>query len=203
MHAARLALLLLLFAVPVVASAEDRLRLGRVAALQGELAVADGQDWRSVGAGTRIGVGDRLTTVGPSRALIQLDGGLTLTLGARTEMTIGEAAPDDGAFGFVLDLAKGIVRAVLRPSSAGTAATVRSALAVTSVRSTEWTVEHGDAGTAVFVRSGTANVTAEGATVVLGPGDGTDVTPGNAPSPVHAWGERRVADTLARSTLGR
>ncbi|MFW5679417.1 MAG: hypothetical protein ACOC3D_04080 [Pseudomonadota bacterium] len=193
-------LLVLLLAMP--ASAQESAPVGRIAALQGQVTLEGAGGRASVAGGERLAAGDRLVTGVGSRVLLQIDGGLGVVVAASSEMMVERAvATVDGPWSIVLDLARGLLRAVLTAPAEGGAVDVRTALAVTSVRSTEWTVETGAAGTAVFARDGEVTVTGNGASVVLRSGEGTDVRPGEPPTPPVAWGPPRVRTTLERSSF--
>lgn len=71
--------------------------------------------------------------------------------------------------------------------------------AIASVRGTVWAVDVGASGTAVFVRDGRVSVSRRDGSesVVLSPGEGVDVTPGE-PLVVKRWGAARVEGLLAR-----
>jgi hypothetical protein len=194
--------LILVLLLASAAAAQDRPTLGRIAALQGQAVLERASGRVAVGGGERLVAGDRLVTGVGSRVLLQLDGGLGVVVAASSDVAVARAAvAADGAWSIVLDLARGLLRAVLTPPPEGSGVDVRTALAVTSVRSTEWTVETGADGTAVFARDGEVTVTGNGAAVVLRPGEGTDVRPGAAPTPPVAWGAPRVRTTLERASF--
>jgi hypothetical protein len=198
MRSLAVALLLLLSPVAVLAA-----EVGSVAALRGDVRIVRQGDAQPARAGAVLMTGDRVVTGAGGMALLQLRGGLTLTVARDTELVVGNVVPSpaQATLAAWLDLIEGLVRAVLSAPGAASDVQVDSPLAVTSVRSTEWTVEHGDDHTAVFCRDGEVAVAAAGATVTLAAGDGTDVRGDAPPTEPVAWGEPRVADTLARSSL--
>jgi hypothetical protein len=177
--------------------------VGSVAALRGEVTLIRAGEPRAARAGAALMAGDRVVTSAGGMALLQLRGGLTLTVARDTELVVGDVAPGpaQATMAAWLELIEGVGRAVL--SAPGEAADVRidSPLAVTSVRSTEWAVEHAGDHSAVFCRDGEVRVEAAGEAVTLLAGDGTDVRGDAAPTTPVVWGEPRVADTLARSML--
>lgn len=177
--------------------------VGRIAALRGEVSVIRDGASRAGRAGLALMSGDRVVTSAGGMALLQFRGGLTLTVARDTELVVGDVAPSpaQATMAAWLELIEGLVRAVLSAPADGADVRVDSPLAVTSVRSTEWTVEHTTDHTAVFCRDGEVAVAAAGETVTLAAGDGTDVRGDAAPTAPVVWGEPRVADTLARSTL--
>jgi len=189
--------LVLLWPIGVLAA-----EVGSIAALRGEVSVIRDGETRTARAGLALMTGDRVVT-GGGMALLQFRGGLTLTVARGTELVVGDIAPGpaQATMAAWLELIEGLVRAVLSAPGDGGDVRVDTPLAVTSVRSTEWTVEHTDDHTAVFCRDGEVRVEAAGEAVVLAAGDGTDVRGDAAPTTPVVWGEPRVADTLARSTL--
>ena len=72
--------------------------------------------------------------------------------------------------------------------------------AVATVRGTRWAVEVNRMRSSTLVLSGQVAVARRrsNASVVLGPGDGVDVTPGTDPLMVKRWAEARVRALLAR-----
>ena len=99
------------------------------------------------------------------------------------------------------DLLRGIVRALFTPSGALDGVDIATPDAVASVRSTDWIVDAQTPGTAIFVATGRVAVSAQGVTVNLDAGDGTDVPRGGAPAPVRQWGAPRVAGVAARTAV--
>ncbi len=196
-----LLLLVPLLLGPFEAAADERPPIGQVVALQGVVTLERLDGAATAVGGERLHAGDRLVTGFGSRVLLRLDGGLSVVVGAATDLGLERVTRSaDGAWSTALDLARGIFRAVL--GVAGNEVNVETALAITSVRSTEWTVEHGGDRTAVFAREGRVEVTAAGATVVLTAGEGTDVRPETPPTAPAIWGAPRVEDTLERTRFG-
>jgi hypothetical protein len=196
----RFLLAFILLAIPGGLHAAE---VGSIAALRGEVSIVRDGAASAAEAGMRLMPGDRVTTGRRGMALLQFRGGLTLTVARDTELVVGDAAPSAIAATMAgwLELVDGLLRAVLSAPREEREVDVRTPLAVTSVRSTEWTVQHEDDHTAVFCRVGSVAVAAAGEEVTLAEGDGTDVRGSAPPSAPVQWGEPRVADTLARTTL--
>jgi hypothetical protein len=71
---------------------------------------------------------------------------------------------------------------------------VRTPLAIASVRSTEWLVEHrADSGTAVFARKGGVDVASGREVHRLASGDGITITDTGEPPRVKQWSLERIA----------
>ncbi len=190
---------LLLGALP--AAAADA--IGGVAAIRGEVSVVRGDEWSAAAPGMRLERADRIVTGANGRALLQLDGGLAVTVGANTELQLEHLHhnPQAATLTGWLDLIKGLVRGVLTAPGTTNEIEIQTPLALTSVRSTEWTVEHDSEHTAVLCLEGEVVVAANGVSVTLPPGDGTDIRGPTSPNEPVAWGAQRVASTVARSSF--
>jgi hypothetical protein len=199
MRALILVLAFIAFTLPAVALEG----IGGVVAVRGDVTVVRGDATLDAAPGFVLERGDRIVTGAGGRALLQLEGGLTVSVASATELVLAElrATPQTSALAAWIELVEGLVRAVLSAPAAEADVQVRTPVAVTSVRSTEWTVEHAPEHTAVFCRDGAVAVSAAGTSVVLGPGDGTDVRGAAAPTAPVAWGAPRIERTLARTRL--
>jgi hypothetical protein len=80
---------------------------------------------------------------------------------------------------------------------------VTTRTAVASVRSTQWIVDAGADSTGVFAIEGRVTVVDRQMRggVILDPGYGTDVRAGEPPSQPKRWGQKRVDDVTARTSL--
>ncbi|AXI54313.1 hypothetical protein SuNHUV7_38420 (plasmid) [Pseudoseohaeicola sp. NH-UV-7] len=130
----------------------------------------------------------------PDRQVFTCSGGLVIELEAAAQMgfTTGDSDAD------TLDLTGGA--ALIEVTPGGFAPQIRTPHAIAAVRGTVYAVDVTDTGTSVFVVRGQVDVGAlsdQEAPVVLGPGDGVDVTPGETLE-VKSWGAARVAALLAR-----
>ena len=143
---------------------------------------------------------DRIVTAADGKVAIRFEDGSLCTIGPGSELLIGDLASPGGGW---IDLVRGIVRVILAPGARAGASGVRTRAAVASVRSTEFVIEASLDRAAVFVASGTVEVTGRltGAAVTLGPGEGTDIGLREPPTPVKRWGDKRVADAMARTTI--
>ena len=143
---------------------------------------------------------DRVVTAEDGKVVIRFEDGSLCTIGPDSELLLADlAAPRAGW----LDLVHGIVRLILAPGSRATETGVRSRAAVASVRSTEFIMDARLDHAAVFAVEGTVVVTGRltGASVTLQAGEGTDVALREPPTPPKRWGEKRVQDVTARTTL--
>ena len=105
----------------------------------------------------------------------------------------------------IINIARGIFRAVTRKVFPQTTFEVHTATAVAAVRGTQWLGEVTSEATAITVIEGEVAVThAEariGGTVVLTPGQGTDVQGQQPPTAPRLWAAERVARLLQATTL--
>jgi ferric-dicitrate binding protein FerR (iron transport regulator) len=157
-----------------------------------------------IGVGTPVAAGDRIVTGGGARLEIACRDGSVVILGERTNASLAifrieEARP----LRRLLRLVEGILRLRVPADDADNRFEVMTETAVASVRSTHWIVDAKPDTTGVFVEDGRVAVSARHAdgTVILEPGFGTDVARGEAPAPPRRWGQARIADAFARTTL--
>jgi hypothetical protein len=179
--------------------------IGRVERQQGVVTVQRAGVPSALSIGALVYMGDSLTTGPRSRIRLVFEDGSTLAVGPDTHVTLdAQRVGAGGSLRGVFNLLRGIVRTVLSADQTGGNVSVFTRAAIASVRSTDWIVEAEAGHTAVFVVDGAVNVRSTQditAGVVLGPGDGTDVDVGEAPTPPVQWGAPRRADVLARTRL--
>lgn len=190
-----LGLAALLAAAPGLAGAADP-RFCTVEAIDGPEALGwHAGEWSPLRAGQAVAFEAKVATDGATRVKITCGDGIVVTVGTGTEVNLESLVGP--AAGVVLQLIDGIV-GVLAPE--GTESfDVRTPLAIASVRSTEWLVEHsaGD-GSAVFVRAGRVGVAPRrGNRVTLGPGEGITIPPEGPAGQVKTWGEARISRSTA------
>jgi plastocyanin len=99
---------LLVLAVAPLSAAEPTARIGTVS---GTVAVtfANGSALQPAGAGTSLGPGDRISTVGKSTATIELPGVGRIELGSKTTVIIRELRTDGGAARVTVELVQGMI----------------------------------------------------------------------------------------------
>jgi hypothetical protein len=193
--------LLALVAAPPTVAQQDR-AVGQVVERSGAVNVLRQGVARALAPGDAVLVADLVVTGAGSRVTIEFADRALLTVGPRTQVDISQyvVRPDEGLFRGVLSLISGIVRVAFFADDRDSALEVRTRTAVASVRSTEWIVDLTPAGTAVLAIDGQVAVRGlAGGEVVLGPGEGTDVAPGAAPTAPARWGAPRVQDVLGRT----
>lgn len=127
----------------------------------------------------------------PDRQVYSCSGGFVIEAEAGTK--IGFAGPDGS-----IEVNVGAV--LIEVEKRENAAQIRTPQAIAAVRGTVYTVTVSGGVTSVFVLRGQVEIShLEGAanTVLLGAGDGVDVTPGQ-PLDVKSWGDARVQNLMAR-----
>jgi hypothetical protein len=132
--------------------------------------------------------------------VIRFEDGSLCTIGPDSELVLADLAASAGGW---LELVRGIVRLILAPGARSTETGVRTRAAVASVRSTDFIVDAALDRAAVFVADGAVLVTGRltGASVTLQGGEGTDVGLREPPTPPKRWGEKRVGEVTARTSL--
>jgi ferric-dicitrate binding protein FerR (iron transport regulator) len=155
--------------------------------------------------GAPVAAGDRIVTHAGGRLEVTCDDGSTITVGEATNVSLAifQGAGDGRRYNRLLRLLGGILRLHAAPDDKRDRFDVMTDTAITSVRSTQWIVDAAPGKTAVFVAEGRVAVSGTGGrgTVLLGPGFGTDVAAGAAPTQPKAWGQARIDQVMARTTL--
>jgi ferric-dicitrate binding protein FerR (iron transport regulator) len=154
--------------------------------------------------------GAQAIATGPgARAEITCEADLVVTIGAGTEVSLDVLT--QGSDPAILKLLRGIL-GIDAPTPAFRGFEVQTPLAIASARSTSWMTEYGEVtGTAVFVRSGSVEVTSaerqplamlvegQGLTIVPGP-DGALPDPDTVN--VLEWGPARIDGAAASLGFG-
>lgn len=151
---------------------------------------ADGA-WSPLSPGQPLAAEAKVATGRATRVRIVCDDGIVVTVAPASEVNLESlTSPGDSV---IMQLVHGIV-GLFAPERMRRFE-VRTPLAIASVRSTEWLVEHDPAeGSAVFVRAGRVAVGARtGGRFGLGPGEGITITPDGVPGEVKTWGQPRIA----------
>lgn len=202
-----LGLAMVVAAVILVGTASSRAAepvLGRVVHQEGEArASRTGEQARTLGIGAPIFARDEVMTAENGRLKIEFADRSLIVIGGGSRIFIADYAVSERGrrTGAMLSLLSGIIRAVA--ANPGGHFSVGSRAAVASARSTEWLMEADPTSAAVFAAAGRVAVQAVGtnASVLLQPGEGTDVPADGTPTPPKEWGQARVDDFLARTRL--
>jgi hypothetical protein len=195
------ALLLVILALPWLCPGPARAEtVGRVVEQAGDVFFVRDGEAALLHPGDDLAAEDRIVTAPKAKVVIRFEDGSLCAIGPDSEVLLADLAAPQGGW---LDLVHGIVRLILAPGDRAAEAGVRTRAAVASVRSTEFIVDATLNHAAVFVATGTVVVTGRltGASVTLGPGEGTDVRLREVPTAPKRWGEKRVQDVMARTVV--
>jgi ferric-dicitrate binding protein FerR (iron transport regulator) len=183
------------------ASAADA--IGRVIAREGAGVALRAGETITLGPGAAIFLTDAVRTGDDGKLRIECFNGLTIIVGPASEIRIERYVGGRmGGMAAAIRLLRGIVRLVGEAVAGPSDVAVETDQAIAAVRSTDWLVEAEPATTGIFVARGAVEVMSKaGGSVMLEPGEGTDIREGAAPTPPRQWGEARRAAALARTTL--
>jgi hypothetical protein len=178
----------------------------QVVAVTGEAAVTRGNGpGRALAANATVSAGDTVKTGTGSKCQLRFGDGSVVTLGEGSELKIAEYRIRGDDRRGVLELARGVARAVVTKMSPKSSFEIQTSTAVAAVRSTVWMIGYDAAGaTEVFVGEGSVAVTSRGAQlarVVLEPGLGTTVAKDKAPLPPETWAQTRAVDMRQRASM--
>jgi hypothetical protein len=181
-------------------SPADAEPVGRVIEQVGEAYFIHKGTVSSLRPGSELAAEDRVVTTPDGKLVIQFDDGSLCTIGPDSELLLADLAASEGGW---LDLVHGIVRVILAPGARKAETGLHSRAVVASVRSTEFVLDTTLDKSAVFVASGTVQVTGRltGLSVTLHAGEGTDVALRTPPTPAKRWGDKRVHEVMSRTTL--
>ena len=134
----------------------------------------------------------------PPRQVLRCTDGLTIEAEAGADYALRSRTGTSIPHEVVLRAGAVLVNAPARTGGRGFQ--ISTPQAVAAVRGTQWAVDVGSGKSAVFVVDGQVSVRRAAArrTVVLGPGEGVDVTADAAPLTVRRWPAARAAALLAR-----
>jgi hypothetical protein len=203
-----IALVLLLFCLgPADAAGAEA--VGSVAALAGRAQVTRaGEDQaRPLAPGAKVFEGDRIQTAADAKLRLSMADGSVLTLGASTDLSLSRFhyAPEQAARNVLLEVPRGILRALVDLLVADSTFQMQTRTAVASVRGTDWIAEAQPDATAIVGLQGRVGVrniqTQIAGEVVLFPGDGTTVRAGQPPTAPTQWGAARKNSFIERTAL--
>ena len=151
---------------------------------------------RPLGLGKPVHAGDHLATEADTRLEIRLRNGVMVTLGERTEFTVqaAPAAGDDRAQGTLMDLTRGVFRAITPKTATEIPAPlqVRTSVAVIGIRGTDFwggfQFQPGALDVVMLAGKGVYVETPAGRVELTVPGEGTTVAdPAQPPAPPKSW----------------
>jgi hypothetical protein len=178
--------------------------VGEVVRTQGHVTKIHGAGETALGIGAKVTVGDSIVTGEDGKVDLRFTDGSLLTVGPASRVEVARYAPKAGGGGgeALLSLVNGIIKLIVDDGTRWSRFAVETETAVASVRGTEWLVDATKDTSAVLVLSGSVEVAGRSAGPVfkLGPGQGTDIKAGAAPTPPKVWGAARRQKALARVT---
>ncbi|GAB5467704.1 MAG: hypothetical protein Kilf2KO_07340 [Rhodospirillales bacterium] len=191
-------------AFPLVAgqaAADQAKTVGQVADLVGSAFRQRGEAVTQLKIGDPVSADDSLTTGRESKLQVRLLDGSILVLGAESSCALRNLhlpTREAGGRGLIT-LDGGTLRLLLVKGAGWSGFSVETSTVIASVRGTDFVVESAPAHSAVFVVGGVVAVTGQaGGSARLGPGQGSDILAGEAPSRAKRWPAERVATTLAK-----
>ncbi len=157
--------------------------------------------WNDLVTGIPVSAEATIVTGPEGRVNVTCDDGIVVTIGPDSEVKLEQIAGRSGpGHSAIIQLIDGII-GIVAPSRTWKLFEVRTPLAIASVRSTEWLVEHrADPGTAVFVREGLVDVASGREVYRLAKGDGVTIAGTATAAVVKQWSAERIA--ASGSALG-
>ena len=174
-----------------------------VSGLRGPATVLREGSSRRLAQGVKLQSDDQLVTGARARLRIDCSGGVEVTIGPDSSVSM-RAIAEAGAGGrSLIDLIGGILRVALAPHFARDRLELRTPTAVAAARSTAWVTEADATSTAVFVITGEVSVRNRqtGDAVEVPAGFGTDVAASAAPTTPVRWGQPRVQRALQQTAF--
>jgi len=186
--------------------AEAAASAGSVIGLSGTCTVERGGQRFGLAIGTPVEVGDTLQVPPDGKLKLRMADGSILSLAAGSVMRIDSYAVDPGGQreGAGMSMGQGLIHAITAPVSRPASFEINTAVGTAAVRSTDWFIESGPAGSTVAVQSGGVLLAsrATGHGVLVPQGSGSTVAPGRDPAPPRPWSAAEFAALLARTELG-
>ncbi len=187
------------FASRAPVSAQEQTLAGSVVRVRGEGTATWSGLTRALVPGVGVFVGDEIRTGPASRLEIRLNEGTTITLGEHTTMII--EARETSTAGGIVAILKGVFLGATRAIAelSRDTLTIRTSSAVLGVRGTVvWGEQKPEMLSACMLEGTAVTVTTpQFSTVLSTPLDGTDVVPGQPPTPPKRWGDARLAAARA------
>ena len=179
--------------------------VGSVLAVRGAVFLEAATGQQALVAKAPVHRGDTIVCAA-GKAQISLSDGSIVSIGENSRMRVAEYDRAGDITTARIGLLSGVLRLVVNKLSPSGKFEVETETAVAAVRGTDWVIESTPAQTSVALVSGVVAVAGRnehaGDRVVLdASGQGTDVRPGIAPTPVARWGAQRFEQTLARATF--
>jgi len=193
-HPSRRALTLGLGLLPLVARPSwSRDPAGHVEEVRGQATGIMGGRAVTLTPPDQVFIGETVATGGGARAALKLGATTALRMGELARIRIDRFLVDAGGD---ITLESGPLLLDKEPGKPDQPVNIRGSFGLIAVRGTQVFVGPGLGVTGVFVVHGLVEVTAQGTTVKLKDGLGTNLKPGQPPTAPASWGPNRVAAAL-------
>ena len=196
--------ILVLLAAPLGAAAATS-QAGRVLALFGPCFVEAGGQKTALNSGDAVHVGDTVDVGAGGKLKLRMADGSIIAVASNSRLTIKnyEAGGKGAAREAALELAHGLLRAVVSPLEGRSHFEVDTATGVAAVRSTDWFIEARAGSTQIGVLKGRVSLesVATGKAVLIPARWGARVYAGRDPTPPRAWSKAEFADVIRRTNL--
>lgn len=172
--------------------------VAQVIRLSGVVEVTRGNATGALQLGTALEPGDVITTTATGRVRLQLIDGSTINLGSRSALTVADVVSQGlGTERQIeLELVQGALRALAAPATPKSRFEIRTPLAVTAVRGTEWGILSDAKKSDVIILSGRVgirrNIVSGESAVSLTRNLGTTVT-ADGLGPIGRWSPEQLA----------
>ncbi len=176
---------------------------GNVLAIKGDCTAERSGTAMPLKVGDAVQVGDTITVPADGRLKLRMVDGSVIAEAAGSRMTIGNYAVQGGGRDVGLQLASGLLRAVVAPAAQPSRFEVETATGVAAVRSTDWFVETKSSGTQVGVLEGVVALTSAGThrSVSIPARWGARLEPGRDPVPPRVWRQSEFDDVIRRTDV--
>lgn len=197
---AAIALAAMMLAGPALAAAPDA---GEVLTLKGDCFAEAGGAKTALKQGDAVHVGDVVEVPDVSRLKLRMIDGSVLSAASGTTLTIQSYATGDAGRDVKLDLANGLVRAVVSKIAQPSHYEIDTATGVAAVRSTDWFIRTTPTMTQVGVLGGLVRLTSTATQheVDIPARWGAKVEVGKDPVPPRVWKEAEFQDVIDRTNL--
>ncbi|HUZ74255.1 MAG TPA: FecR domain-containing protein [Stellaceae bacterium] len=176
---------------------------GEVLAFHGQCFIETGKARSALKQGDPVQVGDTVVVPKGARLKLRMSDGSIIAAASGSRLTIGAYGTGAGGRRVKLDLAAGLLRAVVAAVSGPSRFEVDTATGVAAVRSTDWFVAAKPGMTQVGVLSGVVSLEsrATGHAVDIPARWGARVEAGMDPVPPRVWRDSEFEDVIARTTV--
>lgn len=176
---------------------------GQVLAASGQAFIETGGQRNPAKPGDPVSVGDTLDVPQGAKVKLRMNDGSVIAAAAGSRLTIEAYESDGSGRNAQLNLASGLLRAVVTQVNQPSRFEVSTATGVAAVRSTDWFVAANPGSTQVGVLEGAVNLTSAATkrAVRIPARWGARVETGKDPVSPRVWEQREFDDVIARTDL--